>query len=108
MLVPLTLVVPVTESVGVELPEKVIPLTVVGVIFPATIVKAGVVPPDDEPENPLAVAIETAVTVPLVAFPFNFSIAVKIESAVVMVPVVEEYPAKVFPVTVVLAIVVAP
>ena len=50
-----------------ELPvEKIFPLTEVGVIAPATIVKAGVAPPLDEPENPLAVAMETAVTVPVV------------------------------------------
>ena len=52
----------------VNLPVPVVivfPFTDVGVIAPATIVSAGVAPPDDEPENPFAVAIDTAVTVPL-------------------------------------------
>jgi len=38
-----------------------------GVIAPATMVNAGVAPPEDEPEKPLAVAIETPVTVPVPA-----------------------------------------
>lgn len=67
VLLPETEVVPVTERVGVELPVKVIPFTDVGVMAPATIVKAGVAPPVDEPENPFALAMETAVTVPVPA-----------------------------------------
>jgi hypothetical protein len=67
VLAPDTVVVPVTARVGVLDPENVIPLTVVGVIAPATIVRAGVAPPEDDPENPFAVAIETAVTVPVAA-----------------------------------------
>lgn len=42
----------------------VILLTEVGVIAPATMVSAGVAPPLELPENPFAVAIDTAVTVP--------------------------------------------
>jgi hypothetical protein len=67
VLVPETVVVPVTASVGVELPENVIPFTVVGVIAAREMVRAGVAPPEDVPETPLAVATETAVTVPVAA-----------------------------------------
>ena len=57
----------VLELVMVRVPvvvEMVRPLTVVGVIAPATIVRAGVEPPELDPEKPLAVAIETAETPP--------------------------------------------
>ncbi|MBM6707103.1 hypothetical protein H6A68_08675, partial [Bifidobacterium pullorum subsp. saeculare] len=64
---PDTEVVPVTARVGVDDPENVIPLTVVGVIAPRAIVKAGVAPPLDDPETPLADATDTAVTVPVAA-----------------------------------------
>lgn len=63
----------VFKLVSVSVPvvvEMVSPFTEVGVMAPATIVRAGVAPPEDEPENPFAVAIETAVTVP-VPFAFN-------------------------------------
>ena len=52
--------------VGVLELDIVTPLTDEGVIAPATIVRTGVAPPLDEPEKPLAFAIETAVTVPVV------------------------------------------
>lgn len=45
------------------------PFTVVGVIAPKVMVKAGVAPPEEEPDTPFAVAIDTAVTVPA---PFEF------------------------------------
>jgi hypothetical protein len=65
--VPDTDVVPVTASVGVEDPENVIPFTVVGVIAPRDIVRAGVAPPEEEPDTPFAETTETAVTVPVAA-----------------------------------------
>jgi hypothetical protein len=55
---------PVTASVGLADPERTTLLTEVGVMAPAAIVNAGVAPPLDVPLNPLAVAIDTAVTVP--------------------------------------------
>ena len=45
-------------------PEIVTLLTEDGVIAPSAIVKAGVVPPDELPDTPFAVATDTAVTVP--------------------------------------------
>jgi hypothetical protein len=57
--------VPVTASVGVELPDKVIEFTVVGTIAPRVRVMAGVVVGlATLPETPLAVATDTEVTVP--------------------------------------------
>lgn len=65
----------VTAGTPLELPivhvgvfefDIVMPFTDDGTIAPAIIVRAGVVPPLDDPENPLAVAMEIAVTVPVV------------------------------------------
>lgn len=68
MLVPCTVVVPVTDKVGVELPERVTPFTVVGVIAPKVRVMAGVVVAVATlPDIPFAVTIETVVTVPVEA-----------------------------------------
>lgn len=57
--------VPVTVSAPLPPFVKVTPLTDVGVIAPSVIVRAGVAPPDDVPETPLAVTTETVVTVPV-------------------------------------------
>jgi hypothetical protein len=66
VLAPEIELVPVTARVGVELPDKVIEFTVVGVIAPAIIVIAGVVVAfATVPEKPFAVATDTEVTVPL-------------------------------------------
>ena len=62
VLVPDIVEVPVTARVGVEDPESVIPLTVVGVMAPSAMVRAGVAPPEEDPEMPLAETTETAVT----------------------------------------------
>ena len=62
---PLTVVVPVTARVGLADPDKVTPLTVVGVIAPKVIVCAGVVVAVAVvPETPFAVTMEAEVTVP--------------------------------------------
>ena len=52
MLVPEIEEVPVTARVGVDVPERVMLLTVVGVMFPKERVRLGVVPPLEEPEIP--------------------------------------------------------
>jgi hypothetical protein len=44
----------------------VFPFTDDGVIAPREMVNAGVAPPEEVPDTPLAVATETAVTVPVV------------------------------------------
>lgn len=62
---PLIEEVPVTESVGVDEPERVIPLTVVGVIAPSVSVIAGVAEAfATEPLTPFAETTEMVVTVP--------------------------------------------
>ena len=53
------------RSVAGVAAKKEVADTDVGVNAPATIVSAGVVPPEDEPLNPLAVAIDTAVKYPV-------------------------------------------
>jgi len=64
--VPLIALVPVTARVGVEEPERVIELTVVGVIAPRARVIAGVVVlVATVPETPFAAVTDTLVTVPL-------------------------------------------
>ena len=63
---PETVVVPVTARVGVELPERVTPFTVLGVIAPRERVIAGVVVAvATVPDIPLAEVTETEVTVPV-------------------------------------------
>ena len=65
MLAPLTLEVPVTASVGVALPERTTPLTLVGVMPSREREIAGVVVAvATEPETPFAVVTDTLVTVP--------------------------------------------
>ena len=65
VLLPLTEVVPVTASVGVELPDMITELTDVGVIAPRVRLIAGVVVGSvTVPLTPLAVVTETEVTVP--------------------------------------------
>lgn len=65
VLAPEIELVPVTARVGVELPDMVTLLTVVGVMAPSVRVIAGVVVAlATLPETPLAVATETVVTVP--------------------------------------------
>ena len=65
MFVPLIALVPVTASVGVEEPDSVTALTVVGVIAPSVRLIAGVVVlVATVPETPFAVVTETLVTVP--------------------------------------------
>lgn len=65
VLEPDTVVVPVTARVGVELPDKVTPLMVVGVIAPRVNVMVGVVVAVATlPDIPLAVVTDTDVTVP--------------------------------------------
>ena len=55
-----------TASVGVEVPEKTTPFTLVGVIAPRVSVIAGVVVGFAiDPDIPLAVTIDIVVTVPL-------------------------------------------
>ena len=54
VLLPEILEVPVTANVGVEVPERVMLLTVVGVIAPKERVRLGVVPPLEEPVIPFA------------------------------------------------------
>ena len=69
--VPLTDAVPLT--VNAPLPPLAIatPFTLLGVMAPRVRVNAGVAPPDDVPDTPLAVATETAVTVPPPPPPLN-------------------------------------
>jgi hypothetical protein len=64
--VPLTAVVPVTASVGVDVPDKVTPFTLEGVIAPSDKEIAGVVVlVATLPDTPFAVVTDTSVTVPL-------------------------------------------
>ena len=66
VLTPEMVEVPVTARVGVLEPERVMPLTEVGVIAPKVRVIAGViVEVATEPETPLAVVTDTDVTVPV-------------------------------------------
>ena len=65
VLVPETDVVPLTASVGVDVPEMATPLTLVGVMAPSVSVMAGVVLASaTDPLTPLALTTETLVTVP--------------------------------------------
>jgi hypothetical protein len=65
--VPLTDAVPVTVSAPLPPFVRVMPLTLDGVMASRVRVSAGVAPPDDVPDIPLAVATETLVTVPVFA-----------------------------------------
>ncbi len=71
---PLMLDVPVTANAGVDEPESVILLTVVGVIAPRLNVIAGVVVEvATDPEIPFAVTTDTEVTVPVFdVYPLGF------------------------------------
>jgi hypothetical protein len=65
-LVPETAVVPVTAKVGVEDPEREIPLTLEGVMAPKEkVIFAAVVGFATEAETPFAVVTATEVTVPV-------------------------------------------
>ena len=81
----------------------VTPLVETGEMAPNVIVSAGVDPPDDDPDTPFAVTMETAVIPPplkAAILPFSLLIAVRIVSVADTVPAPETNPVINFPVTV--------